>query len=221
MNLSDEIKVLIKQAEEEELYWDFWKDHEEPIEFSKRTISGRIVYHLLNSISDRKTAERTVGLLVSFVARRALTCWFVYCDDEEPLRRINHVIGHWLKLDEKFQLINPDWFTPMEPMEDFQSIRDCRRQDTFGASSAVANAALYASSRDPLDAIVSLSDAECAFCVSPATTRGDFEIGKWLAEYVVPCACAGRDMTYEEDFAFNDFTVPYPMHRMKRDLYNL
>lgn len=219
MNLSQEISAIIKQAEEEGLYWDYWKKHEDPVEFSKRTIPGRIVYHLYDSITDPVTVARTVGLMVSFVARRSLTCWYVYCDDESQLHRINHVVGHWLDMDEKFKQIDPDWFTPLEPMEDGVSIVDCRWQDTLGASSAVANAALFAVSRDPLDAIVSLSDAESAFDVSPATVGKEFDIGKWLVEYVVPCAYAGRDMTYEEDFAFNDFTVPYLMHRLKRKQY--
>lgn len=204
----NEIASIIEKAEAEGLFWDFYEDAENVSESSQNTIPGRLVEYLYELGPDIESANRTIGFLTTYAARRSLSCWFVYCIDRRPLAAANGLMDFWLSTNPDSRAIDPEWFQEIQPTTaDGARILDCRWGDTFSASSAVTHAARFAAAHSPLDAITALSHAFIAFDVSPLAPD-KFEL--WLSDIAYPCARARKRMSLEEQFALAAFDIPKP-----------
>jgi len=207
-----DLRLVIEEAVGADLPWDFYEDGDEVAERAWQTVPGRIVAHLLASPPGWETAERIIGLLTAFAARRSLACWFAYCEEELPLSIAERLVEKWLPPQEGRGAVEEAWLVETPPRENGIAITDCRRSDTGAASSAVAHAARFAKARVALDAITSLSHAFIAF---DATGRGRRFV-EWLVGYAAPAAREGRALSAEEQFALADFAIP-PVMRARAE----
>ncbi|WP_278468830.1 hypothetical protein [Gimesia maris] len=209
------IADVIKHAESDQLFWDFYEEAENAQEDAKNTVPGRIIDFLLNDRNDRNEAARTIGLLTTFAARRSLVCWFFYCENESPLFVANSLERYWVDCWPEITHIDESWLAKTKPSENGNLIIDCRWQDTYSASSAVAHAARFAKNQVPHDAIISLSHACIAFQISP--TGSSVKFIDWLVNIAVPCAFEGNYMPSEKMFAMADFDFPLIMKNVRSD----
>lgn len=127
--------------------------------------------------------------LVYFVARRALSCWELSCDDGRP-RRLVEELGDFLR-----EGVPVDWVGACRATP--SPFSDCRYSDTQGASDAVAEAARYIHTGDPLRAIYCLSAGDCAY--GHVLTEDSYR--EWLVEVAIPVALEKREMTPSEQEA--------------------
>jgi hypothetical protein len=171
---------------------------------SRRWGDERVFKDLIAAIASESTAEdarRRVAWLSMFAARRALPCWELYCDDEQPVRTVA-ALECWLvagKLPRSW-----DAFTQSAlPRFRGQRITDCRECDTACAADSAALAALFASGGDVSHAIGALVSADGAFDQSPLGGREQFR--RWLVEVAVPAAWDCRESSPDEQKAFRDF----------------
>ena len=130
----------------------------------------------------------TLKWVCYFVARRALACWDLSCEDSRP-RNMVRVIGRHLadpdvSLDDLCELIR----SPHS---------DCRYSDTQGAADSVAHAARYLRGESLPDAIYCISGADLAY--DHVLTEDGFR--EWLIEVAIPVASEHREMTFDERFA--------------------
>jgi hypothetical protein len=202
--MNRDFKTLIESLQADGLNWDFYEPVATLESVRESTISGQVVSRL-----ESLGGPRAVGLMTAFAARRSLVCWFVYCTDGRPLEIADAVIEHWLVSQN--EMMPKSWTEEIRPMEGHKQIVDCRYSDTAQASSAVAHAAKYARDRDLLAAITSLAHAEGSFDCSPVGSTIVF--AKWLVDYAIPIALAGRAMTEVEFFADADFQRPEQFSR--------
>lgn len=204
-----DLRRELELAEQDNLTWDFYEDHEDARQHALNTVPGRVVTALFREIDDVDLAARTVGLLSAFAARRSLACWFVYCADEYPLGIANQVIDYWVYPRGNRVVISPEWTTCRWPTDKEGPIVDCRSQETVAASEAVSSAAKFALTGDSHAAILALSLPHVAFDVSPIGHSNDF--AAWLIHVAAKVAFAGREMSAEEQFALADFEFPPAM----------
>ena len=208
----DDIFRLIRNAASEGLQWDFYEDHDDVRNTCKKTIPGRVVQHFRSTCDDGRLSHRTIGLLTTYVSRRSLPCWFLYCDDERPPHASNGLLHWWLYSNCDIDRFDELWTVEVNPRDkDGAIIMDCRSQDTRAANSAVANAAQFARTNDDLHAITSLSHAFCAFNVSPIGSLDNFE--QWFVDFAVPCSLQGRPMSFDEEFALTDYDIPQALRK--------
>lgn len=171
---------------------------------SQRWSDARLFKDLIAAFVSESTGEdarRRLAWLSMFVARRALPCWELYCDGEQPIRTVA-ALEIWLvagKLPRSW-----DDFTE-EALPRFLGLRidDCRECDTGAAAYSAALAAQFASSGDVSCAVGALVQADGAFDESPLGRREQFH--RWLVEVAVPAAWDCRELSPDERRAFRDF----------------
>jgi hypothetical protein len=136
-----------------------------------------------------------------FAARRALPCWELYCDGDEPIRAVE-AVQRWLLTGEAPRTWDP--FT-REVLPRFRGRRiiDCRECDTSCAADAATAAARYAATGEISEVAAALISAEGAFDQSPLHSKEEFL--RWLAEVAVPIAWECRELSPDEQRAFRDF----------------
>jgi hypothetical protein len=139
--------------------------------------------------------------LAFFAARRALTCWELYCDGDGP-RRAVEAVGRWIGDEE----VNADWddlSVAAAPAYRGVPISDCRFCDTSCAAEAAAHAALFVRGGDIDDAYRCCVYADMAFDQSPFGESDHFR--EWLLDLAVPAAFEGREMTASEREALREY----------------
>jgi hypothetical protein len=193
------LRNVIEEALDDGLNWGFYEPTATESSVMSGSISGKVFEFLRDSLS-----ERSVGLLTVFASRRSLACWFLYCDDLQPLET-NLGLSKWW-IENKKNPIPRLWLESVEPKERGTKIVDCRFTDTMFASSAVCHAAKYAASRRPLDAIISIAHSHASFDTSPFGQIVEFE--DWLVNVALPVAVEPRDMTYDELVKNASFAIP-------------
>lgn len=137
--------------------------------------------------------------LTMFATRRAIPCWKLYCDSDQPLDTVV-AICNWLNTSEE-----QDWSAfsvPAKPTENGKPIVDCRECDTSCVADAAAQTARFIDTRNHLNAICALSAADMAFDQSPVGSVDNFR--KWLIEIAIPAAYAERELRTDEQTAFQD-----------------
>jgi hypothetical protein len=133
-----DLNKIIDDAIRRGYAWDFYERSPDVETACVETVPGAIVAEMQrNGVS-----EMAVGLLAAYAAKRSLVCWFKYCVDAAPLFAVNTVIDCWFRGPTETSAIDKSLLTPTTPMENGVEIRDCRRSDTFSASSSVANCAM-------------------------------------------------------------------------------
>jgi len=179
--------------------WD--ADEDMGDEFLRTTTTGELVTAFFNN-ADTRAAHVQLSWLLMFAARRALPCWQLYCDTTEPIDTVS-AIRDWL-VDDK----PSDWskFTlPAKPSNRGVRIVDCRECDTGCVADAAALAARFIAEGDPICAVCALSDADAAFDQSPLGSHGDYR--KWFIEVALPAAHGLRELTADEQTAFQNYKV--------------
>jgi len=136
--------------------------------------------------------------LCTFVARRALPCWEIYCDGRQPHESVEALSEYLLKgvWNEKWRKLT----IAARPSLRGISIVDCRACDTGAASDSAASAIKFLLSAKLDDARVCLGEADGAFDQSPLGAGDHFR--EWLADFAVPIAYLQREMTLEEQTAY-------------------
>jgi len=153
------------------------------------------------SESTAEDARQRLAWLSMFAARRALPCWELYCDDEQPIRTVA-ALESWLVAGKSPR--SWDTFTqPALPRFLGMRIDDCRECDTAAAADSAAWAAQFVSSGDVSHAAGALNCADGAFEHSPLGGREQFR--RWLVEVAVPAAWDCRELSPDERKAFRDF----------------
>ena len=132
-------------------------------------------------------ARRRLGRLVFFAARRALTCWELYCDSDGP-RRAVEAVGHDLDGGRKIEP-GDDLCIAVAPAYRGDPIDDCRFCDTSCASQSAAHAAYYLARGDIRDVYDCVGYADMAFDQSPLAEMDHFR--EWVLEFAVPIAFEG------------------------------
>jgi hypothetical protein len=157
-------------------------------------------------------ADKRLGWLGLFVARRALPCWELYCDDNQPVRTVAFV-RHWLVTGESPE--SWDTFT-REVLPRFRGKRidDCRECDTSCAADAASAAARFASTGDIEHIVHALIAADGAFDQSPLGGKEDFR--RWLVEIAVPAAWDCRELSQSEQRAFREFDEEHVRARREK-----
>jgi len=153
------------------------------------------------SESAGEEARQRLAWLSMFAARRALPCWELYCDGEQPIRTVA-ALESWLVAGK----LPRSWAAFTEPaLPRFLGLRidDCRECDTAAAADSAAWAARFASSGDLTYAVGALVQADGAFDESPLGRREQFR--RWLVEVAVPAAWDCRELSRDERKAFRDF----------------
>jgi hypothetical protein len=153
------------------------------------------------SESAGEDARRRLAWLSMFAARRALPCWELYCDGEQPIRTVA-ALESWLVAGEL--PFSWDAFTqPALPRFLGLRIDDCRECDTAASADSAAWAPQFASSGDVTYAVGAVVQADGAFEHSPLGRREQFR--RWLVEVAVPAAWDCRELSPDERRAFRDF----------------
>lgn len=158
--------------------WDFEAAH--GTEAAERHAYGRMVLHL------HSKDPGIVEWLIYFVARRALSCWELSCDDSRPRVLLDAIQGYLMHRS------SVDWSDAVIATP--SPYQDCRYSDTQSASDAVAECARYIAERNPLDAVSCISSADVAY----DHVLTDHWFRAWFIEYAVPIAWQQRDMSPEE-----------------------
>jgi hypothetical protein len=160
----------------------------------------RLVDSLRNSGPDDE-ARRRPARLAFFAARRALTCWELHCDGDDP-RRAVEAVGRYLAGD---RVVGPwsDLCVPAAPAYLGNPISDCRFCDTSCAAQAAAHAAQYIAGGTIVDAYRGVGYADMAFDESPLCEEDHFR--EWLLDFAVPIAYEGREMTAIEREALREY----------------
>ena len=148
-------------------------------------------------------AHRRLTWLSMFVARRALPCWELYCDGQEPHSAVAAVEA-WLASTEKTSDVAA-YAQPASPGFRGRAIVDCRVSDTSCAARAAAYSARLIGSADPFHAIFAISAADAAFDQSPLQQGDNFRT--WLIDYAIPIAYAQREMSATERNALREYSV--------------
>lgn len=139
--------------------------------------------------------------LAFFAARRALTCWGLYCDGDGP-RRAVEAVGRSLDgggADAPWDGLS----VAAAPSYKGHPIVDCRSCDTSCAAEAAAHAALFVRGGDTDDAYRCCVYADMAFDQSPLGEGDHFR--EWLLDVAVPAAYEGREMTASEREALREY----------------
>ena len=84
--LKDRISDIVRNGEEFHVPWEFNEDHPLAGKTSIETIPGQIVCCIEQFIDDEGSANRIIGLLTAYAARRCLVAWFLYCDNGNHLK---------------------------------------------------------------------------------------------------------------------------------------
>jgi hypothetical protein len=162
------------------------------------------LWHLVRALGDSGPAGGThlrLARLALFAARRALTCWELYCDGDGP-RRAVEAVGRYLEgggADEDWD----DLAVAATPSYKGHPIGDCRFCDTSCAAESAAHAALVVRGGDTDDAYRCLAYADMAFDQSPLGEGDHFR--EWLLDVAVPAAFEGREMTASEREALREY----------------
>ncbi len=133
-----------------------------------------------------------------FVARRALPCWEISCQDDRLRKKIR-------KLGKHLVFGHPVDWTQLEVAIDSPH-KDCRYSDTQSASDAIAEAARYINRKDMIQAIYCISSANVAY--EHVLTNDRFR--EWLISIAVPTAFEKREMSLGEMESFRDAVVVKP-----------
>ena len=159
--------------------------------------------------------HRRLGWLATFAARRALPCWELYCDGNEPHQAIQ-AIEEWLINDR-----HPNSWEGLakaaDPSFRGKRIRDCRECDTGCAAEAAARAARFAWKGNPIDALSAVSFAEAAFDQSPLGSKDDFST--WSIEIAILAAYQCRGLSiYERNLyrSYNPDEIPLDREKYAR-----
>lgn len=155
------------------------------------------------AIRDTSPDQRAMHLLAFFAARRALSCWQLYCDGRIPLDGVQ-LAELILAADADPAVLRP-FLVPAIPTFRGSKIVDCRERDTSCAAASVAHMARLFVDRNPRDLAICLSAADMAFDQSPLVNRDNFR--RWLIEVASPAATAHRSLTDEEATRFRDYTT--------------
>jgi hypothetical protein len=142
-------------------------------------------------------------LLALYAARRALVCWELYCDGEEPHAAVAAVEA-WIASDTR----PADWrplCRPAPPAFRGHAIVDCRACDTGAAAAAAAHAVLFLRDGALVQAYRAIASADGAFDQSPLCKADHFR--RWLIEVAAPAAYENRDLTPAERDALRDYDV--------------
>jgi hypothetical protein len=127
--------------------------------------------------------------LVYFVARRALPCWEISCDNPQPRKNVE-AMGDFLCKDHW-----PNW---LECIGRIPSPHyDCLYSETQSAADAVVACARYLESHQPRFAVYCISGASCAYDHILIEDR----FREWLLEVAIPVALEKREMTRHEQEA--------------------
>jgi hypothetical protein len=147
-----------------------------------------------------------------FVARRALPCWELYCDNLVPLDAVRSA-EEWLVTGVRPTDVST--FTiATKPAYRGRPIRDCRWADTSCVSDAVVELFRFLISGNTLNAIYCISAADAAFDQSPLGAKDPFR--EWLLDYAIPLSFNNRDMTEAERDALRRYnTSEIPATREK------
>jgi hypothetical protein len=163
--------------------------------------SSSPLWHLVQVLGESGPAEIArlrLARLASFAARRALTCWELYCDEDGP-RRAVEAVGRWLDGEGAGE----DWddlSVAAAPAYRGSPITDCRFCDTSCAAEAAAR---FVRGGDLDDAYQCIGYADMAFDQSPFAETDHFR--EWLLDYAVPISFEGREMTATEREALRDY----------------
>lgn len=162
------------------------------------------MWHLVQALGDSGPADvarMRLARLAAFSARRALTCWELYCDEDGPRRAVGAVIQSidGGRADAPWD----DYMVAAAPAYRGRPIVDCRFCDTSCAAEAAAHAALFLRGGDIDDAYRGLAYADMAFDQSPFAETDHFR--EWLLGFAVPAAFEGREMTATEREALRDY----------------
>jgi hypothetical protein len=191
----ERLKALMDEHEAEP--WNAYDGM--PLDVVWETLPGRLVAGVRDGVSSPIEA---LALLALAVAKRALPCWELYCDGDEPARAVaatEHVIrGVADALDVAFE-------RPARPSFCGIPIVDCRSCDTEAAADSVAYLVRFVRGHEPLDAVFCLSAADLAFDQSPLGRRDDFR--QWLRDVALPAALERRLLLPEEEAVLRDYTV--------------
>lgn len=175
-----------------------WRDADEDMdrEYVMHTELGDLV-RAFDGVAPDKAFIRLAWLSM-FAARRALPCWDLYCDGRAPHEAVL-AVREWLLTGVAPRNWKPHT-KPGLPAYRGKRIVDCRECDTGSAASSAAQAARFAASRDPFNAVCALSDAHTAFDQSLLGRSEEFD--RWLLDVAVPAAYDCRELTSEERVAF-------------------
>lgn len=164
------------------------------------------LWHLVKALGDSEPADvarRRLARLAFFAARRALTCWELYCDEDGPLRALE-AVERWL--DGRDEDASWDDLTiAAAPAYRRSPITDCRFCDTSCAAEAAAHAARLIRGGDIDDAYQCVGYADMAFDQSPLGEEDHFR--EWLLDHAVPVAFEDREMTATEREALRDYVA--------------
>jgi hypothetical protein len=180
-------------------YW-LWGETDDDDAVDPACPLWRLVDSLRNSGPDEEARLR-LARLAFFAARRALTCWEIYCDGDGPGRAVE-AVGHSLAGD---QVVGPwdDLCVPASPAYRGNPLWDCRFSGTSFAAQAAAHAAQYLVSGALADAYRCVGNADLAFDESPFAEEDHFR--EWLLDFAVPITYEGRDMTALEREALREY----------------
>jgi len=146
------------------------------------------------------TYQIKLAWLTMFAARRAIPCWKLYSDSNEPVDALA-AIQDWLATRKE-----RDWtpFTvPPQPTERGVPIVDCRACDTGCVADATSQAASFIENRSHQSAICSLAAADMAFDQSPVGSVNNYR--QWFIDVAIPGAHKECDLTVAEQAAFQDY----------------
>ena len=130
----------------------------------------------------------------------------------------NRLIEVWAG-DAESGFVELEWCEPIVPMENGKPIGDCREEDTSAAAEAVAQAARFTRSLDYDSAVLAVTCACNAFCVSPLPSLqyeerdAELEILTWMMDILIPKAMLGEDLTNEERDALALYEIPAVMRQ--------
>lgn len=160
----------------------------------------RLIQAILNSFAGT-ACHRRLAWLALFCARRALPCWQLYCDGDEPRQAVG-AVRRWLAGEGPKEACAA---CSREATPAYHGVRitDCRECDTSCAAAAAAAAARFVTSREPDDVLECLEMADAAFSQSPLSRPDRFRI--WLLYYAIPAAMADRDLQPAEQEAYRDY----------------
>lgn len=169
-------------------------------------------------------ARRRLGWLALFAARRALPCWELYCDGQQPILTVE-TVRNWLLTGEPPKIVENSrslfsflpWLkkespqhdgwgihtSPAEPKYRGRRIRDCRACDTSCAANSAAATAKFASTGDPSQVVEALVGADDAFDQSPLGSADNFR--RWLVEIAIPAAWRCQDMSSADQQALRQY----------------
>ena len=170
---------------------------------------GRFVAALRDTSPD----QRAMHLLAFFAARRALSCWQLYCDGRIPLDGVQ--LAELILAGDADPAVLRPFLVPAIPTFRGSKIVDCRECDTSCAAASVAHMARLFVDRNPRDLAICLSSADMAFDQSPLVGRDNFR--RWLIEVASPAATARRPLTGEEATRFRDYTTAELVRERERE----